>query len=1062
MEQSWRFRPMLGNICPTCSISHYPFCSRPPAFDRNGFGGDDFRRFPLENDQSFHRPFIDPFLDNRMVPPMHRSLSHMDSRLNSTGPVGVNPSDGYGSPQSWYRNQDLERYSVRPFIRSSQITDSAINGGNLRDDFQHGRFDHSDNVYMGGEFLEKDRIHKRMRVDGMGNGSSTQILPPYRHDYYSNLTRTSAEDERRLSLIRDHGITPNVPTSLSGFDSSFETGSDFASRPSGYLYESSLRESSRSGVDVPHANFDIHSKFPNDARTNNPYDSGFVSADRKGLVMHPERAYDISGHFIRDNDEKKELSSEEHGSGTRPQQLRSKGNGFISEIDHDLSQNVESGGKDAFNGMQNEQRMQSHYGQMENSANRFLQNYGPSNVPPVTPNYYDLGRQNQEPSTLNREEVYRYSSDDMLYPFPVGSNERYHTHDQHLRSEDFMPAKGPHYNHTSDWQMSSGSNMLHHEQDSNLSTGNAQLPQPYPLRRPVGSMHDHHSYGQKVDARQSFEVKPPPLADVRVPVGTENFSASTMNNRGYYLPISAENSMLVQDSQTFGQQPPLPPVPPPPPPVDPPRPPPVHSQPSTSPTGSSSLLRAIPSNSSISLPLAHQPAHEMQPSLQAYFHSKQHMHGSTGFVTEGSQIIHQTSSKQYSDEGKPFPVKHPSPDRVKVIDASHLFRHPHRATRPDHFVIILRGLPGSGKSYLAKMLRDLEVENGGDAPRIHSMDDYFMTEVEKVEESESANSSSSAKGKKRITKKVMEYCYEPEMEEAYRSSMLKAFKKTLEEGNFSFIIVDDRNLRVADFAQFWATAKRSGYEVFLLDAPYKDPMGCGARNVHGFTSDDIQKMADQWEEAPPLYLRVDIQSLFHGDNLNKCEIQEVDMDMEELACEEGLSGLQDGKSEKMLQPHGVDTALDGYSKDEERWDTEGDDLAEVKELRRSKWSHDVDEEEIEKTEGAKGNFSALSGLIQAYGKGDKSVHWGDQAGKTGFSIGAAKRPNALSLVIGPGSGYNLKSNPLPEEEIVSSTETSGEQRRCVFQEQLRAERESFRAVFDRRRQRISVLEMEDE
>jgi hypothetical protein len=32
------------------------------------------------------------------------------------------------------------------------------------------------------------------------------------------------------------------------------------------------------------------------------------------------------------------------------------------------------------------------------------------------------------------------------------------------------------------------------------------------------------------------------------------------------------------------------------------------------------------------------------------------------------------------------------------------------------------------------MLRDLEVENGGDAPRIHSMDDYFMTEVEKVVE----------------------------------------------------------------------------------------------------------------------------------------------------------------------------------------------------------------------------------------------------------------------------------------------------------------------------------------
>ena len=41
-------------------------------------------------------------------------------------------------------------------------------------------------------------------------------------------------------------------------------------------------------------------------------------------------------------------------------------------------------------------------------------------------------------------------------------------------------------------------------------------------------------------------------------------------------------------------------------------------------------------------------------------------------------------------------------------------------------------LLGSGKSYLAKMLCDLEVENGGHAPHIHSMDDYFMTKVEKV------------------------------------------------------------------------------------------------------------------------------------------------------------------------------------------------------------------------------------------------------------------------------------------------------------------------------------------
>ena len=40
---------------------------------------------------------------------------------------------------------------------------------------------------------------------------------------------------------------------------------------------------------------------------------------------------------------------------------------------------------------------------------------------------------------------------------------------------------------------------------------------------------------------------------------------------------------------------------------------------------------------------------------------------------------------------------------------------------------MLRGLPGSGKSHAARRLRDAEVAAGGDAPRIHSIDDYFVT-----------------------------------------------------------------------------------------------------------------------------------------------------------------------------------------------------------------------------------------------------------------------------------------------------------------------------------------------
>ncbi|KAM1377580.1 hypothetical protein TB2_039038 [Malus domestica] len=560
-----------------------------------------------------------------------------------------------------------------------------------------------------------------------------------------------------------------------------------------------------------------------------------------------------------------------------------------------------------------------------------------------------------------------------------------------------------------------------------------QLPQPYGIQQ--------HS------VRQSLGQQLPGVA--------QQGTTSNTNENGCYFSSPAsgrfvsENAGHLRASRSFSGQPPLPTTPPPPLPMDPP-------------SKSPSSLFPVSFGSSPMMTSAYPPYPEAHSPAQPYFHSKPFSHASTGCIMEQSHAAHQNSSKQYVGEGFPFPRKQSSLDKPKVIDASHLFKQPHRVSRPDHFVIILRGLPGSGKSYLAKMLRDLEVENGGDAPRVHSMDDYFMTEVEKVQEIDVSKSSSSARGKKRVVKKVMEYCYEPEMEEAYRSSMLKAFKKTLDEGVFTFIIVDDRNLRIADFAQFWAIAKSSGYEVYILEAPYKDPAGCAARNVHGFTQDDIQKMAGQWEEAPSLYLQLDTKSLFHGDDLKESDIQEVDMDTED-ADNDDSPGLDERKPEKIIAPPAEDDSQNGPSNGGKSFDAEEDhSTEEVKELGRSKWSEILDDDDTEKADGVKGKFNALSGLIHAYRKEAKSVCWSDQVGYTGFSIAAAKKANVLSLVIGPGSGYNLKSNPLPEEEN-STTHSSGESKKQkAFQEQLRAERESFKAVFDRRRQRIGGLGLGEE
>lgn len=44
---------------------------------------------------------------------------------------------------------------------------------------------------------------------------------------------------------------------------------------------------------------------------------------------------------------------------------------------------------------------------------------------------------------------------------------------------------------------------------------------------------------------------------------------------------------------------------------------------------------------------------------------------------------------------------------------------------------------------------------------------------------------------------MLEYEYEPEMEESYRADFLKSFRKTVEKGYFSFIIIDAVNDKVS-------------------------------------------------------------------------------------------------------------------------------------------------------------------------------------------------------------------------------------------------------------------------
>eukprot|EP00249_Psilotum_nudum_P019774 c27409_g3_i3 orf=222-911(-) len=225
-------------------------------------------------------------------------------------------------------------------------------------------------------------------------------------------------------------------------------------------------------------------------------------------------------------------------------------------------------------------------------------------------------------------------------------------------------------------------------------------------------------------------------------------------------------------------------------------------------------------------------------------------------------------------------------------------------------------------------------------------------------------------------------------------------------------------------------------------------------------------MADRWEPTPPIYLQLDVSTLFRGDDLNAEDITEVEMDADDIECdmedqEGGLcqSGLELSSPSNYTTRE--NTAPGG------RWEDEKISDQEEMPLKRRRID-DLDDSNSDSSGVNIDAGNALSGLMQAYGKRDKSVRWADLQGgrgsQLGFSIGATKEKGSY-LIIGPGPGYNEDSNPMDEMEdspIHNNHGTAQVRKNAKFLEQLRAEQDAFKAVFARRRHQISGVDDDDD
>ena len=92
------------------------------------------------------------------------------------------------------------------------------------------------------------------------------------------------------------------------------------------------------------------------------------------------------------------------------------------------------------------------------------------------------------------------------------------------------------------------------------------------------------------------------------------------------------------------------------------------------------------------------------------------------------------------------------------------------------------------------------MSQGGSAPRILSIDDYYLTEDSIPDWLE-------------------------EQESQYKLNLIKSLKRNLEDGHFSFIIVDSLSLKASDVMDLAEPSRLRGFAVFLVDLPERAATG---------------------------------------------------------------------------------------------------------------------------------------------------------------------------------------------------------------------------------------------
>jgi hypothetical protein len=89
----------------------------------------------------------------------------------------------------------------------------------------------------------------------------------------------------------------------------------------------------------------------------------------------------------------------------------------------------------------------------------------------------------------------------------------------------------------------------------------------------------------------------------------------------------------------------------------------------------------------------------------------------------------------------------------------------------------------------------------------------------------------------------MKYEYDKKMDESYQRSLIKSFKKTIDDFLFKFVIVDMINKNLNQIDEMSSYAKIKGFQTYIIDLNIYDAKYCYERNIHKRSLDDIKRVS---------------------------------------------------------------------------------------------------------------------------------------------------------------------------------------------------------------------------